>query len=105
MWEQVFQLAHGKLETCRHERRQRLLYNLRTYGDCPMSNALGFALVGCGMIARFHVRALAEIPGTRIAALVSRTPASAAKLLEETGTPPCPVFATVEEAVRAPGVN
>ena len=67
--------------------------------------ALGFAIVGCGMIARFHVKALAEIPGTRIAALVSRSPASAAKLLEETGTPECPAFATVEEAVTAPGVD
>ena len=66
---------------------------------------LGFCIVGCGMIARFHVRALAEIPGTRIAALVSRTPANAAALLNETGTPPCPVFGTVEEALKAPGVD
>ena len=41
---------------------------------------LGFAIVGCGMIARFHVRALADVPGTRIAALVTRNPASAEKL-------------------------
>ena len=66
---------------------------------------LGFAIVGCGMIARFHVKALAEIPGTRIAALMSRTPESAARLLQESGTPACPVFATVEEAVKAPGVD
>ena len=26
---------------------------------------LGFAIVGCGMIARFHARALAEVPGAR----------------------------------------
>jgi UDP-N-acetyl-2-amino-2-deoxyglucuronate dehydrogenase len=70
-----------------------------------MPDPLGFAIVGCGMIARFHVRALAEIAGTRIAALVSRTPGSAAKLLDETGTPPCPAFATVGEAVQAPGVD
>ncbi len=70
-----------------------------------MSTPLGFALVGCGMIARFHARALAEIPGARVAGLVTRTPANAQALLAETGTPPCPVFATVEEAVRAPGVD
>lgn len=70
-----------------------------------MTAPLGFALVGCGMIARFHARALAEIPGARVAGLVSRTPANAQALLTETGTPPCPVFATVEEAVRAPGVD
>jgi predicted dehydrogenase len=70
-----------------------------------MSTPFGFAIVGCGMIARFHVRALAEIPGTRVAALVSRTPASAAKLIEETKLPSCPVFATIQEAVKAPGVD
>jgi predicted dehydrogenase len=67
--------------------------------------SLGFAIVGCGMIARFHVRALAAIPDTRIAALVSRMPANAEALLKETGTPPCPVFATVDEALKAPGVD
>lgn len=70
-----------------------------------MPAPLGFALVGCGMIARFHARAIAEIPDARVAALVSRTPGAAAKLLEETNTPPCPAFATVEEAVAAPGVD
>lgn len=70
-----------------------------------MTAPLGFAIVGCGMIARFHARALAEIPGTRIAALVSRNPSNAKALLTETNTPPCPVFATVEEAVKAQGVD
>ena len=70
-----------------------------------MANELGFALVGCGMIARFHAKAIAEIPGTRVAALVSRSPAGSAKLIEETSMPQCPAFATVEEAVKAPGVD
>lgn len=70
-----------------------------------MPDPLGFALVGCGMIARFHARAIAEIPAARVAALVSRTPANAHQLLQETGTPPCPVFTSVEEAVRATGVD
>jgi len=46
---------------------------------------LGFAIVGCGMIARFHVRALADIPGTRVVALVGRSTASADKLRQELG--------------------
>src|SRR5688572_29166973 len=70
-----------------------------------MPEPFGFAVVGCGMIARFHARAIQEIPAARVAALVSRTPASAAKLLDETKIVPCPVFATVEEAVKAPGVD
>ena len=70
-----------------------------------MSNPIGFAIVGCGMIARFHAQALAVIPGARIAALVSRSPGNAEKLLTETGTPPCPIFTTVDEALTAPGVD
>jgi predicted dehydrogenase len=44
---------------------------------------IGFAIVGCGMIARFHARALADVPGTRVAALVGRQLASADKLAAE----------------------
>jgi predicted dehydrogenase len=44
---------------------------------------LGCAIVGCGMIARFHARALAEVPGARLVALVSRSTDSARKLAGE----------------------
>lgn len=70
-----------------------------------MSNPLGFALVGCGMIARFHARAIRDIPGARVAALISRTPANATGLIADAGIPPCPVFATLPEALAAPGVD
>jgi predicted dehydrogenase len=46
---------------------------------------LGFAIVGCGLIARFHARALAEVPGARLVALVSRNPANARKLADTLG--------------------
>ncbi len=46
---------------------------------------LGFAIVGCGMIAGFHVRALAEVPGTKIVGLVSRSLESADKLKSKEG--------------------
>jgi predicted dehydrogenase len=46
---------------------------------------LGFAIVGCGMIARFHARALAEVPGARLVALVSRNPANARGLADMLG--------------------
>ena len=70
-----------------------------------MPDSLGFAIIGCGMIARIHARAILEIPGARVAALVSRTPANGHKLIQETGIPPCPVAATVEEALKTPGVD
>ena len=44
---------------------------------------LGVGIVGCGMIASFHVQALNEIPGTRVVALFDQIPASAAKLQKE----------------------
>lgn len=70
-----------------------------------MPPPLGFAIVGCGMIARFHARAILEIPDARVAALVSRTPANGDTLIAEVGIPHCPTVATVEEAVRLPGVD
>jgi predicted dehydrogenase len=45
----------------------------------------GFAIVGCGMIARFHARALAEVPGAKLLALVSRRAAAAKKMADELG--------------------
>lgn len=42
-----------------------------------------FAIVGCGLIARFHARALAEIPNARLVSLVSRNPENARKLAAE----------------------
>ncbi len=44
---------------------------------------LGFAIVGCGMIARFHARALADVPNTKVVALVSRSAANAQKMKDE----------------------
>ncbi len=43
----------------------------------------GFAIVGCGMIARFHARALTEVPGAKLVALVSRHAENASKLIDE----------------------
>jgi len=47
----------------------------------------GFGIVGCGMIARFHARALAEVPGARLTALFDSKPGSAQKLKDELGGP------------------
>lgn len=70
-----------------------------------MAATLGFVIVGCGMIARFHVRALAEVPNARLAGLVTRNPASADKLIAETGITPVPVFTSLEDALKHPGVD
>jgi UDP-N-acetyl-2-amino-2-deoxyglucuronate dehydrogenase len=69
------------------------------------NSSFGFAVVGCGMIARFHVRALAEVPGARVAALVARQPASADKLIAETGLSGVPVFTDLASALTHPDVD
>src|SRR4051794_15631407 len=46
---------------------------------------LGCAIVGCGMIARFHARALADVANTRLIALVSRNRANAENLANSVG--------------------
>ncbi len=65
---------------------------------------LGFAIVGCGMIARFHARALAEVPGTRLVALVSRDPANGHKLNQELGLS-CEVYPELAPVLRRPDVD
>jgi predicted dehydrogenase len=52
---------------------------------------IGAAIVGCGMIARFHARALADVPDTRLVALVSRNPANAEAVRKAAGVP-CDVY-------------
>ncbi|HEX3151250.1 MAG TPA: Gfo/Idh/MocA family oxidoreductase [Gemmataceae bacterium] len=69
------------------------------------SNTLGVAIVGTGMIARFHVRALADVPGTRLAALVTRSPANAEKLIAETASTAVPVFTDLGHALKQPDVD
>ncbi len=70
-----------------------------------MSRPLGFAIVGCGMIARFHARALQDVAGTRVVALVSRRRENAEKVLTETKTPPCEIYADIESALRRPDLD
>src|SRR5437870_2412611 len=48
----------------------------------------GFAIVGCGLIARFHARALADIPRAKVVALVSRKPANAQAVADAAGIQP-----------------
>jgi len=70
-----------------------------------MTRPVGFAIVGCGMIARFHAKALLDIPGTRLVALVSRRRENAEKVLTESGAPPCDIYADLDATLRRPDVD
>ena len=65
---------------------------------------LGFAIVGCGMIARFHARALKEVPGARLLALVSRNPANAERLAKSLDLA-CDIYTDLEQALARPDTN
>ncbi len=69
-----------------------------------MTNEFGCAIVGVGMIARFHARALAEVPGARVAALVSRNPDNARKIAGDLRLD-CPVYADLSAALSQADVH
>jgi predicted dehydrogenase len=64
---------------------------------------IGFGIIGCGMIARFHAAALNEIPDARLVALQSRNSANAAKVNEAVGSQ-ATIYPTVEALLRHPGL-
>jgi predicted dehydrogenase len=65
---------------------------------------LGFGVVGCGLIARFHAQAIQEIPNARLVALQSRNPANAAKVAEAAGVH-CEVYANLDDMLRRPDLH
>jgi predicted dehydrogenase len=65
---------------------------------------LGFGIVGCGLIAPFHVAAIQALPGCQVVALHSRRRSSAEKLAA-TLTPPPPVFTDLDAFLRVPDLD
>jgi predicted dehydrogenase len=47
--------------------------------------AFGFGIIGCGMISRFHAKAIADIRGAKLVACFDTVPAAADRLAKETG--------------------
>jgi UDP-N-acetyl-2-amino-2-deoxyglucuronate dehydrogenase len=72
-------------------------------GREPGLAPLGFVIVGTGMIAGYHARAIRETQGARLVGVVSRSPEKGRRFAEEHGIPL--VAATVEEAVRSADVD
>jgi UDP-N-acetyl-2-amino-2-deoxyglucuronate dehydrogenase len=64
----------------------------------------GVVIVGCGMIAKFHARALREVPGARLVALVSRHPANAQAVAEAAGVPAA-IYGDLGQALARPDVD
>jgi predicted dehydrogenase len=66
------------------------------------SQPLGFGIWGTGMIAEFHAKALAEIPGVKVVAAYNRTPAKAEEFCRRHGAAVC---ATPEALLAHPEVD
>lgn len=64
--------------------------------------AVGFGVIGCGMIANFHAKAIAEIRGAKLAACFDMYPASADRLAAETG---CTAYHALDEMLADPSVD
>ncbi len=61
-------------------------------------------LIGCGMIAEFHTRAIAEIPGARVAAVCDRFPAMSEKIAKLAGND-CRVYPDVDSMLTDPDID
>ena len=63
---------------------------------------VGFGIVGCGMISRFHAKAIADIRGAKVTACYSQTPSSAEKFAQEVG---CRAYTDLDIMLDSPDVD
>ena len=64
----------------------------------------GFGIIGCGMIAEYHTRAINEIPGARVVAAFSRSAANGAKIAGLAGGD-CVVYDDLARMLDHPGLD
>ena len=65
---------------------------------------IGIGIIGCGMIARFHAAAVAELPTARLVAVQSRSEANAAHVCQA-GFTEAAYYRTVPELLQHPGLD
>jgi len=63
---------------------------------------LGFGIIGCGLIARFHARAIGEVRGAKLAACFNRTPQKADAFAAEWG---CRAHHELDQLLADPKVD
>jgi predicted dehydrogenase len=64
--------------------------------------SVGIGIVGCGMIANFHAKAIADARGGHLAGCADRQPEYAAKFAEKNG---CRPFESLEQMLQDPGIQ
>ena len=63
---------------------------------------IGFGIIGCGMISRFHAKAVADIRGAKVVACQDAFPSAADKLATELG---CTAYHDLEALLADPDVD
>lgn len=63
---------------------------------------IGFGIIGCGMIANFHARAIRDIEGAKLLACYNPTAPKAEKLAAEYG---CTAYTDLDKMLAHPGIN
>ena len=63
-----------------------------------------FGIIGCGMIAEYHTRAIREIPGARVAAAFSRSDPNGAKIAKLAGGD-CTVYDDLDAMLAHPEID
>ena len=61
--------------------------------------AVGFGIIGCGMIANFHARAIHDIRGAKLVACFDQFPQAADRLAASTG---CRAYHKLSEMLANP---
>ena len=64
--------------------------------------AVGFGIIGCGMISKFHARAIRDIRGAKLVGCYNRTPGPAERLASETG---CQPYTDLDKMLANPAIN
>lgn len=64
--------------------------------------SIGFGIIGCGMIAHFHAKAIGDIRGAKLVACFDTVPAAADRLAAETG---CRAYHDLKEMLASPDVD
>ena len=64
--------------------------------------AFGFGIIGCGMISRFHVRAIKDVRGAKLVGCFDNVPASAERLAGEVG---CKAYSKLDEMLANPDID
>jgi predicted dehydrogenase len=64
--------------------------------------SIGFGIIGCGTIAHFHARAIAEVRGAKLVACCDKVAAAADKLAEAIG---CKAYHDLDAMLADPAVN